>query len=72
MVPKLPTIPSDWVHHVYVETRDHAVDAITGASGHSPASDYVESHWEYAELMRSEEVDPATVDPRIQDVEDES
>jgi hypothetical protein len=71
LVPKASRIPY-WKAHVYVETRGHAVDAVTGSDGYSPASAYVQDHWDFAELMRIEEVDPATVDPGIQDVEDES
>jgi hypothetical protein len=71
LVPKVSAIPY-WQGHVYVETRGHAVDAITGPDGYTPASTYVKEHWHFAEVMRVEEVDPATVDPGIQDVEDES
>jgi hypothetical protein len=71
LVPKTPRIPV-WCGHVYVETRGHAVDAVTGSDGYSPSSTYVKDHWDFAELMRVEAVDPATVDPGIQDVDDES
>ncbi|MRG96490.1 hypothetical protein [Polyangium spumosum] len=71
LVPKASSIPS-WKGHVYVETREHAVDAVTGSKGYSPSSTYVNDHWDFAEWMRIDEVDPATVDPGIQDVDDES
>lgn len=71
LVPKTPHIPY-WELHVYVETREHAVDAVTGPDGYSPASAYARTHWAFAELMRIDEVDPATVDPGIQYVDDES
>lgn len=71
LVPKASAIPY-WKGHTYVETRGHAVDAVTGSNGYSPASTYVEDTWCFAEVMRVEEVDPTTVDPGIQDVEDES
>lgn len=71
LIPKTTRIPH-WHTHVYVETREHAVDAFTGAGGYCPASAYVEDHWHFAEVMRVEEVDPATVDPGIQDLDQES
>lgn len=71
LVPKASRIPH-WKAHVYVETREHAVDAVTRSDGYSPASTYVKDHWDFAEVMRVEEVDPATVDPGIQYVDDES
>jgi hypothetical protein len=70
-VPKASRIPR-WTGHVYVEAHGHAVDAVTGSDGYSPASEYVQDHWSFAEVMRVEKVDPTTVDPGIQDVEDES
>lgn len=71
LVPKAPRIPL-WQTHVFVETREHAVDAVTGADGYAPASTYVDDHWAFAEMLRVEEVDPTTVDPGIQHVDDES
>lgn len=57
---------------MYVETREHAIDVVTGSDGYSPASTYVQDHWNFADVMRIEKVDPAMVDPGIQDIEDES
>lgn len=71
LVPKTSRIPY-WNAHVYVETREHAVDAVTGSDGYSPASAYVRDHWEFAAFLRIEEVDPATIDPSIQQLDDES
>lgn len=71
LVPKVSHIPY-WHEHVYVETRAHAVDAITGADGYAPSNTYVNDHWEFAESMRVEKVDPTTVDPGIQDVDEAS
>lgn len=69
--PKAFGIPY-WNEHVYVDTRGHAVDAITGACGYEPSKTYVLEHWEDAELMRIETVDPATIDPGIQDADKET
>lgn len=71
LVPRTDRVPF-WRSHVYVETREHAVDAVTGADGHFPASGYVATHWEFAALMRIAEVDPAMVDPGLQRADDES
>lgn len=43
LVPKTPRIPI-WCGHVYIETRGHAVDAVTGSDGYSPSSAYVTDH----------------------------
>ncbi len=68
LVPKHSSIPW-WKEHVYVDTRGHAVDAITGSKGYDPSTGYVADHWEFAEVMRIEMVDPATIDPGIQDAD---
>jgi len=50
---------------VYVETNDHAVDAVTGSAGFE-ALTYREHFWDYAETQRVREIDPEDVDPGIQ------
>lgn len=69
LIPKSSDIPH-WKAHVYVDTCEHAVDAVTGSDGYAPSNTYVETHWEFAEFLRIEHVDPATVDPGIQDVDE--
>lgn len=60
-----PRIPY-WGAHTYVETERHAVDAVTGANGYSPADGYLQHYWEWSDMMRVREVDPATIDPGLQ------
>ena len=55
-----------WGSHTFVETHEHAVDALTGVEG-CPAEDYLVTHWRYHEVLVVTDVDPATVDPGIQD-----
>jgi hypothetical protein len=47
------------------------VDAVTGPEGYAAAS-YMENHWHWSETFHVQEVDVATVDPGIEDIEDES
>ena len=65
LVPKAPHVPY-WGSHTYVETENHAVDAIAGPDGHS-AECFLQDHWEFWKTMRVSEVDVATIDPGIQD-----
>ena len=69
-MPKAPDVPY-WGAHTYVETEGHAVDAIVGPDGH-PAERFLEDHWAWAQTLRVSEVDPATIDPGIQDVDGEA
>jgi hypothetical protein len=68
LVPKANSRIPYWGSHTYVETQEHAVDAIVGADGY-PAGQFVRDHWEFADSMRISAVDPATVDVGIQDVD---
>jgi hypothetical protein len=70
MIPKEPRIPQ-WNSHTYVETQEHAVDAVTGPHGHAAAT-YREDRWKWSETFLVREVDVTTVDPGIEDVEDET
>lgn len=69
LVPKPPHVPY-WASHTYVETEAHAVDAITGADGY-PVERFLSDHWEYSWTMRVSQIDPATIDPVIQRMDDE-
>lgn len=71
LVPKLPHNIPRWGAHTYVETQAHAVDAVTGASGYS-AETFLADHWEFSATIRKTEVDPATIDPGIQHMDEES
>ena len=67
LVPKKPHIPY-WGAHTYVETLEHAVDAVTGPDGYEAAS-YVNDHWHWNDrLYEKVEIDVATVDPGIEDI----
>lgn len=71
LLPRRPQIPT-WGAHTYVETSEHAVDAVTGPGGYA-ASSYVEDHWHWDDRHYEQvEVDVQTVDPGIQDIGDES
>lgn len=70
MIPKKPRIPQ-WNSHTYVETQEHAVDAVTGPDGYAAAT-YRTEHWNWSETFVVCEVDVATVDPGIEDIEDET
>jgi hypothetical protein len=70
LVPKEPRVPY-WGSHTYVETEEHAVDAVAGADGHHPADRYLQDYWEFSATLRVSEVDPATIDPGIQDADGE-
>jgi hypothetical protein len=65
LVPNRPEAIPYWESHTYVETRSHAVDAITGPEGYA-AEMFLEKHWAFSTLIDKSEVDPATVDPDIQ------
>lgn len=67
LVPKAPHVPY-WGSHTYVVTERHAVDAVVGPDGYE-ADRFVRDHWEFWETIRVSEVDPATVDPGIEDME---
>lgn len=54
-----------WASHTYVETHEHAVDALTGADGHEPAG-YLAKYFRYAEVLETVDVDVYQVDPGIQ------
>lgn len=70
LVPKKPHIPY-WGAHTYVETQEHAVDAVTGPDGYKAIS-YVGDHWHWSESFYERvEIDVATVDPGIEDIGDE-
>lgn len=71
LVPKKPHVPC-WGAHTYVETRAHAVDAVTGPHGYEAAS-YVGDHWHWDDRFYEQvEIDVTTVDPGIEDIGDES
>jgi hypothetical protein len=71
LVPRKPHIPH-WGSHTYVETGEHAVDAVTGPEGYEAAS-YVNDHWHWNEKFYEQiEVDVAAVDPGIEDSGDGS
>jgi hypothetical protein len=71
LVPKKPHIPH-WGSHTYVETGEHAVDAVTGPDGYEAAS-YVNDHWHWNEKFYEQvEVDVAAVDPGIEEIGDGS
>jgi hypothetical protein len=69
LVPKVSMVPY-WGSHTYVETRDHAVDAITGSKGYLAAA-FLNDHWEFSATIRKTEVDPATIDRGLQHVDEE-
>ena len=71
LVPKRGNGIPTWGAHTYVETQAHAVDAITGVGGH-PAETFLADHWEFSATMRKTEVDPATIDPGIQHLDEDS
>ena len=65
VVPNLPH-PPQWASHTFVDTHQHAVDAITGVDGH--ASDrYLQDHWRFHEHLALCDVDVRAVDPGIED-----
>ena len=71
LVPRKPEIPC-WGAHTYVETREYAVDVVTGPDGYKAAS-YVNDHWHWNDRFYEQvEIDVATVDPGIEDIGDES
>ncbi|MEZ4298914.1 MAG: hypothetical protein R3B70_28450 [Polyangiaceae bacterium] len=71
LVPKKPHVPY-WGAHTYVETREHAVDSVTGPNGYQAAS-YVDDHWYWNDrLYEQVEIDVTTVDPGIEDIGDDS
>lgn len=71
LVPKKPHVPY-WGAHTYVETREHAVDAVTGPGGYQAAS-YVNDHWHWNDRFYEQvEIDVTTVDPGIEDIGEES
>lgn len=69
LVPKVSRIPY-WGSHTYVETRAHAVDAITGPDGYA-AEKFLLDHWEYSSSIRKIEANPAMIDQGIQYLDDE-
>ncbi len=70
LLPKKPHVPR-WGAHTYVETQEHAVDAVTGPDGYQAAS-YVNDYWHWDDKSYEQvEVDVATVDPGIEDIGDE-
>lgn len=69
LVPKADSRIPYWGSHTYVETQEHAVDAITGADGY-PAGQFLRDHWEFVDTLRVSSVDPATVDAGIQELDD--
>lgn len=65
VVPKFSPTPR-WGSHTFVETHEHAVDALTGSAG-SPSDAYLQAHWEYPDALHVRDVDVHAVDPGIQD-----
>lgn len=65
IIPKHPSVPK-WASHTYVETHEHAVDALTGVDGYEP-SEYLEQHFSYAGWLEIVDVDVFQVDPGIED-----
>ena len=71
LLPRKPNIPH-WGAHTYVETVEHAVDAVTGPDGYE-AKSYVDDHWHWNDRVYERvEVDVATIDPGIEALGDES
>ncbi|MFO0607856.1 MAG: hypothetical protein U0324_32130 [Polyangiales bacterium] len=56
VVPKRCRLSASWFHHVTVEAAGHCVDVLTGPDGCEVAS-YLDAHFEYADVLRVDEVD---------------
>lgn len=70
LLPRKPHIPY-WGAHTYVETQEHAVDAVTGPGGYK-AESYVNDHWHWNDRDYEQvTIDVTTVDPGIEDIGDE-
>ncbi|MFO0763010.1 MAG: hypothetical protein U0359_41625 [Byssovorax sp.] len=59
-----------WGSHTLIETQEHRVDALTGAGG-CPAAEYLEAHFKFAQALIVRDVDVNTVDPWIEQEENE-
>jgi len=67
ILPKHPRV-SVWYSHTLVRTREHHVDALTGAGG-CEHDIYLQTHWNYPEALRLNSVDVNTVDAGVQHAE---
>ena len=56
VVPKRCRLTSRWFHHVTVEVSAHCVDVLTGSDG-CEVSTYLDTHFEYADVLRFDDVD---------------
>lgn len=66
VVPKFPHAPY-WASHTFIDTRAHAVDALTGVEG-CLSETYLQEFWQHPDYLTVHDVDVHSVDVGIENI----